>query len=51
MDKTSILITSEHGGNEVPANYNSLFLGYDDLLNSHRGLDIGTWNFANLGVT
>lgn len=37
-----LLITCEHGGNRVPAAYAPLFLGQDALLDSHRGLDIGS---------
>lgn len=36
-----VLITCEHGGSEVPPAYESLFRGADEVLVSHRGLDIG----------
>ncbi|MCC5863338.1 MAG: N-formylglutamate amidohydrolase [Gammaproteobacteria bacterium] len=37
-----LLITCEHGGNRVPAQYAALFAGQQALLESHRGLDIGS---------
>jgi predicted N-formylglutamate amidohydrolase len=37
----AFLITCEHGGNRIPASWRSLFHGYDDLLNTHRGYDPG----------
>jgi predicted N-formylglutamate amidohydrolase len=39
--KTSIIITCEHGGNRVPPRYRSLFRGHEELLQSHRGHDPG----------
>ncbi len=36
-----ILITCEHGGNKIPAPYRSLFHASQELLDSHRGYDIG----------
>jgi predicted N-formylglutamate amidohydrolase len=36
-----LVITCEHGGNRVPARYARLFAGAADLLESHRGYDIG----------
>lgn len=37
----ALLITCEHGGNEVPPEYAALFEGYADLLQTHRGWDPG----------
>ncbi len=36
-----ILVTCEHGGNALPAEYASLFVGHEDVLDTHRGYDIG----------
>lgn len=38
----TVLLTCEHGGNQVPPDYASWFLGHDALLNSHRGWDPGS---------
>lgn len=38
---TTLLITCEHGGNQVPAPYRYLFHGSRALLESHRGSDPG----------
>jgi predicted N-formylglutamate amidohydrolase len=35
------VITCEHGGNHIPTTYAAHFAGYEDILKSHRGLDIG----------
>jgi predicted N-formylglutamate amidohydrolase len=35
------VVTCEHAGNRVPAEYQSLFGGAEDVLNSHRGWDPG----------
>jgi predicted N-formylglutamate amidohydrolase len=35
------LVTCEHGGNRIPAAYQSLFKGYGALLDTHRGYDAG----------
>jgi len=40
------LVSCEHGGNRVPKIYRSLFSGAGDLLQSHRGYDIGALAFA-----
>lgn len=37
----SVLISCEHGGNQVPEPYRSLFAGHEELLATHRGWDIG----------
>jgi predicted N-formylglutamate amidohydrolase len=36
-----LLLTCEHGGNQVPAAYASYFSGQETLLATHRGYDIG----------
>ena len=46
MHKTTVLITSEHGGNKVPNDYKYLFENHITLLQTHRGLDIGTLKLA-----
>lgn len=40
--RAGLLITCEHGGNRVPAAFASLFRGHTSLLNSHRGMDVGS---------
>jgi predicted N-formylglutamate amidohydrolase len=42
----SLLVTSEHGGNEVPAPYGPLFRGRGRELDSHLGWDPGTLSLA-----
>lgn len=37
----ALLITCEHGGNDVPPGYAELFASWRDLLASHRGYDAG----------
>ncbi|WP_305042914.1 N-formylglutamate amidohydrolase [Geoalkalibacter sp.] len=41
-----LILTCEHGGNEVPAAYADLFHGRDALLATHRGYDIGALELA-----
>ncbi|MBC5991672.1 N-formylglutamate amidohydrolase [Pontibacter cellulosilyticus] len=36
-----LLLTCEHGGNQIPVAYQSLFQGHQDVLKSHAGYDIG----------
>lgn len=36
-----LVVTCEHGGNRIPAQYRPLFAGYRALLDSHRGFDAG----------
>jgi predicted N-formylglutamate amidohydrolase len=40
-ERTRLIITCEHGGNESPPRYRHLFKGYEDLLKTHRGHDPG----------
>jgi predicted N-formylglutamate amidohydrolase len=37
-----VVITCEHGGNQIPEYYQPLFIGFESLLNSHRGYDLGS---------
>lgn len=37
-----LILTCEHGGNDIPLEYKYLFRGSKRLLNSHRGYDIGS---------
>lgn len=39
--KTELVISCEHGGNEIPAPYQPLFQKHQALLESHRGFDHG----------
>lgn len=39
--RTRVLVTCEHGGNEIPPRYRHLFKGHEDLLKTHRGYDPG----------
>ena len=41
LTRDALIITCEHGGNEVPAAYASLFTGHEALLPTHRGWDAG----------
>jgi len=44
---TAVLVTCEHGGNEVPREHRALFRGRKALLASHRGWDPGTLELAS----
>lgn len=44
--KVHVLLTCEHGGNQVPAEYRALFQGARDVLASHRGWDPGALELA-----
>jgi predicted N-formylglutamate amidohydrolase len=43
---TRLLITCEHGGNKIPAQYWPLFKKHRDLLQTHRGYDPGALALA-----
>ena len=43
----SVIFTCEHAGNHVPEQYQSLFAGQSEILESHRGRDPGAWPLAN----
>lgn len=42
-----LLLTCEHGGNQIPIAYQSLFQGHQEVLNSHQGYDIGALELFN----
>lgn len=42
----NLLVTCEHGGNEVPREYRGLFRGAERALESHRGWDPGALELA-----
>ncbi len=37
-----LVLSCEHGGNEIPGKYQNLFLGKEEVLKTHRGFDFGT---------
>ncbi len=41
-----LIITCEHGGNDVPSEFRDLFAGQEDVLATHRGHDIGALSVA-----
>lgn len=41
-----VLVTCEHGGNEIPADHAALFRGWEPVLDSHRGFDRGALMMA-----
>ena len=43
-----ILITCEHGGNQIPAWLAESLNIPEEVLNSHRGLDLGALSIAKL---
>lgn len=46
QDLRGILITCEHAANEVPKEYKELFTKHQELLKTHRGVDIGALRVA-----
>ena len=42
----NVLLTCEHGGNDVPYEYQHLFEDARHVLETHRGWDIGILPFA-----
>jgi len=42
----SLLVTCEHGGNGIPAPYETYFSGYQSLLGTHLGFDPGALELA-----
>ncbi|MDZ4779517.1 MAG: N-formylglutamate amidohydrolase [Planctomycetia bacterium] len=42
----SVVVTCEHGGNEVPKEFAALFAGHEELLSTHRGYDPGALELA-----
>ena len=41
-----LILSCEHGGNEVPPDYAPLFVGHEALLPTHRGWDLGALQLA-----
>jgi predicted N-formylglutamate amidohydrolase len=41
-----LLLTCEHGGNQIPEPFQALFLPHHELLQTHRGWDIGALELA-----
>ena len=46
VTRDALIITCEHGGNEVPALYAPLFADHEALLATHRGWDAGALTLA-----
>ena len=46
MPANHLLLSCEHGGNRVPAEFSRLFRGQDAMLATHRGYDIGALEAA-----
>lgn len=46
MKPLALIISCEHGGNELPADYRQLFNGHEALLQTHRGWDPGALQLA-----
>jgi predicted N-formylglutamate amidohydrolase len=42
-----MLVTCEHGGNQIPADYAELFRGWEPVLDTHRGFDRGALAMAS----
>jgi predicted N-formylglutamate amidohydrolase len=42
-----LVITCEHGGNEIPVKYASYFKEHEAILKTHRGIDLGALEFFN----
>ncbi|MDH4057978.1 MAG: N-formylglutamate amidohydrolase [Cyclobacteriaceae bacterium] len=45
--KRNLIISCEHAGNLLPEKYKSLFVGADEIVNSHRGWDPGAIEIAS----
>lgn len=46
MNPTTLIISCEHGGNDVPLAYAPLFAGFEAMLLTHRGWDPGSLTLA-----
>lgn len=46
LQATALVLSCEHGGNRIPAEWRALFRGQQARLNSHRGYDIGALSCA-----
>jgi predicted N-formylglutamate amidohydrolase len=42
-----LILTCEHGGNQIPASYKPLFREHEEVLQTHRGYDIGALELFN----
>lgn len=42
-----LIITCEHGGNEIPTKHQYLFDGHTPILQTHKGLDLGALDLYN----
>ncbi|MCK5912425.1 MAG: N-formylglutamate amidohydrolase, partial [Desulfuromusa sp.] len=42
----SLIISCEHGGNQIPEEFQDLFVSAEAVLESHRGFDIGALSLA-----
>lgn len=51
MRSNTLVITCEHGGREVPAEYAPLFVSHQALLETHRGWDPGALELAQQMAT
>lgn len=45
-ESLQLVLSCEHGGNEIPSDYAPLFAGKEELLESHRGFDRGALELA-----
>lgn len=43
-----LFVSCEHGGNDIPPNYQPLFSGQQERLNSHSGYDLGALPLARM---
>jgi predicted N-formylglutamate amidohydrolase len=48
VSRQRLVVTCEHGGNEIPRAYQSLFRGAAEVLASHRGWDPGALTLARV---
>ena len=46
MTSSALIISCEHGGNQVPPAYAPLFIGFEAMLPTHRGWDPGALELA-----
>ena len=46
IERYAFLVSCEHGGNAIPANYRKYFAGESALLQSHRAYDPGALSMA-----
>lgn len=48
LSSLEFIISCEHAGKQIPDGYTSLFNGAEEILNSHRGWDLGALELATL---